>query len=65
MIEVPVNQISGWVFGFNLVNSNEGVLLFSKKSVDSQYQTLEHIVGTLQEKYTDNFFDSSSEGEMY
>jgi hypothetical protein len=65
LIEVPINQISGWVFGFNLVNSIEGVLLFSKKSVDSQYQTLEHMMGTLQQNYSDNFFESSSDGELY
>jgi len=65
LIEVPISQVSGWVFGFNLANSNEGVLLFSKKSVDSHYRTLEHMMGTLQQNYTDNFFESSSEGEMY
>jgi len=65
LIEVPVNLISGWVFGFNLINSNEGVLLFSKKTVDSQYQALEHMMGTLQQNYTDNFFEDTSEGEMY
>jgi hypothetical protein len=65
LIQVPINQISGWVFGFNLANSSEGVLLFSKKSVDEQYHTLENMIGTLQENYADHIFESSSDSEMY
>jgi len=65
LFEVPTGMISGWVFGINLVNSSEGVLLFSKKPVSSQFNTLEQMIGNMQEYNISNLFESSSESDMY
>jgi len=65
LFEVPNDMIGGWVFGINLVNSSEGVILFSKKPVNGQFKTLEHMMGSMQEYNSSILFESSSESDMY
>jgi len=66
LFEVPTDMIGGWVFGINLANSSEGVILFSKKLVDGQFKVLENVIGSLQQEYnSSNFFENSSESDMY
>jgi len=65
LFEVPTDMIAGWVFGINLVNSSEGVILFSRKPANGQFNMLEHMIGSMQEYNTNNLFESSSDSDMY